>query len=187
MNKKQQIPLMPKATAVWLIDNTALTFKQIADFCGLHELEVKAMADGKISNNIIGINPVTNNQLTKEEITRCTNDVNAALVLKDDVMVKQNKKAGKKYTPIIRRQDKPDAILWIVSNFPNIKDTDIAKLIVTTKNTINSIRNKSYSNISNLNPRDPVFLQLCSQQELDKIIEKSQKLEDSTEQNNNIN
>ncbi len=182
MSNKQKYPLMPKATASWLVENTALTFNQIAVFCGMHELEVKGIADGEISANIMPIDPVITGQLDKEEIERCTKDPNASLKLKAnneyDAITKKSKKA--KYTPIARRQDKPDAIYWIVKNHPEVKDADIIKLIGTTKTTLEAIKTRTHWNMSNIRQRDPVLLGICSQIALDRIIEKS-RVETKTE------
>lgn len=179
MTKEQKYPLMPKATAVWLIDNTALTFKQIADFCGIHELEVQGIADGEVSSGFIGTDPVAAGQLTKEEIERCTKDPSARLRLLvskvyDEVNSKKKKKT--KYIPIARRQDKPNAAYWLIKNVPGIKDSDIIKLIATTKNTVATIRDRSHWNIQNIVAKDPVFLGICSQADLDKIIENSKEV-----------
>lgn len=184
MNKKQQHPLMPKATAVWLVENTSLTFKQIADFCGIHELEVKGIADGEVAVGIMGADPVTSGQLDKEEIARCSNDPNATLKLKIshsyEAVAKSKKSA--KYTPIARRQDKPDAIYWLLKNYPDVKDADIIKLIGTTKSTVAAIRERSHWNMANIRQRDPVLLGICSQIDLDKIVERS-KLSSTSENN----
>lgn len=175
MTKDKKLPLMPKATAVWLIDNTKLTFKQIADFCGMHELEAKGIADGEVANGVVGIDPVVSGQLDKEEIERCSKDPSAKLQLKVSVayeaVSKSRKKSGAKYTPIARRQDKPDAIYWLIKNFPEIKDADIIKLIGTTKSTLEAIRSRSHWNMANIRQRDPVLLGICSQTDLDKVIE----------------
>lgn len=184
MTKEKKLPLMPKATAAWLIDNTKLTFKQIADFCGMHELEAKGIADGEVANGVVGIDPVVSGQLDKEEIERCSKDPAARLQLKVSVayeaVLKSRKKSGAKYTPIARRQDKPDAIYWLIKNFPEIKDADIIKLIGTTKSTLEAIRNRSHWNMANIRQRDPVLLGICSQTDLDKVIEMS-RLESETE------
>ncbi len=159
-------PLMPKATAVWLIENTALTFRQIAKFCDLHELEVQAMADQKTYSGIIGINPIQNNQLSQKQIDQCTQDPAQDLkveVKNSSVIVKNLSNKRSRYTPILRRQDKPSAILWLIQKFPDIEDNKIIKLIGTTKKTILSIRNKEHWNIVNIKPKDPVVLGLCSQ------------------------
>jgi hypothetical protein len=174
--KKSQIPLMPKATAVWLVDNTTLTFKQIAEFCGIHELEVKGIADGEVATGIMGSDPINSGQLTKEEILRCSTDPNSRLMIKSSLAydsLNKNKKKGAKYTPIARRQDKPDAIYWLLKNFPEINDATIIKLIGTTKSTVAAIRDRSHWNMNNIRPRDPVLLGICSQTELDKVAEKT--------------
>lgn len=171
----QQLPLMPKATAVWLIDNTALSFKQIAEFCGLHELEVEGIADGDVAGGIKGKDPVIAGQLTKEEIARCEKDDKASLQINKSVADSMIVKKKAKYTPMARRQDKPDAIYWFVRNYPDIEDKKIIKLIGTTKNTISAIRDKSHWNMQNIRPRDPVLLGLCTQIELDKVVETMSK------------
>lgn len=170
MANNQQLPLMPKATAVWLIDNTALTFKQIAEFCGLHELEVEGIADGDVAGGIMGKDPIVGGQLSKEEIERCEKDEKESLKLSHSVADSMIVKKKAKYTPMARRQDKPDAIYWFVRNYPDIEDKKIIKLIGTTKNTIGAIRDKSHWNMQNIRPRDPVLLGLCTQTELDKIV-----------------
>lgn len=175
MNKKQQYPLMPKATAVWLVENTALTFKQIADFCGLHELEIKGIANEEVATSVMGINPITSGQLDKNEIAECSKDSNRALQLKTNIAYElsaKKTKKGAKYTPIARRQDKPDAIYWLIKNYPDISDADIIKLIGTTKSTLAAIRDRSHWNMSNIRQRDPVLLGLCLQGDLDKVINK---------------
>ena len=163
---------MPKATAVWLIENTTVTFQQIADFCGMHPLEVKGIADGEVAVGIMGLSPLTSGELTKEEIKLAEEDGDRKLRLSQAVKNKITTKKKSKYTPIARRQDKPDAIAWFVKNYPNIKDSQLAKLIGTTKNTINSIRTRSHWNIQSIKPRDPVLLGLCSQIELDNVLAK---------------
>jgi hypothetical protein len=174
MIQNKNIPLLPKATAIWLIDNTTLTFKQIANFCGIHELEVKGIADGEVASGILGLDPVGNGQLTKEEIERCSKDSNANLRISsstaDAIMSKKKKQS--KYTPIARRQDKPDAIYWLLKTAPTILDNQIIKLIGTTKSTIEAIKDRSHWNMKNITARDPVLLGLCTQTELDKILEK---------------
>lgn len=170
------LPLMPKATAVWLIENTCLTFNQIAEFCGMHPLEVKGMADGEVSIGVIGENPVINNQLTREEIKRCeANDV-ARLQLSPGAQnhekISSKKRKTAHYTPIAKRQDKPDAISWIVRYYPNMSDLQIIKLIGTTKNTIAAVKSRTHWNMNNIRPRDPVLLGLCSQTDLERVIEK---------------
>lgn len=175
MSTTQNKPLMPKATAVWLVDNTTLTFKQIADFCGMHELEVKGIADGEVAKGVMGINPIENGQLKKEELERCMADNNAKLQINISVVYEKASKGKKKtakYTPVARRQDKPDAIYWLLKNFPDITDSTIGKLIGTTKNTIAAIRDRSHWNMQNIKPRDPVLLGICSQMDLDRTIER---------------
>ncbi|MFK8040334.1 MAG: cell cycle transcriptional regulator TrcR [Rickettsiaceae bacterium] len=173
MVKNYKLPIMPKSTAIWLIENTALTFKQIADFCGMHELEIASIADNEIANHMRSFNPVMNGQLTQEEIDRCTQNPNAQLMLSssiiDEFMVKKKKHA--KYTPIARRQDKPDAIYWLLKHCPGVSDRQIIKLIGTTKGTIETIKDKSHWNFKNLRLRDPVLLGLCTQGELNKLLE----------------
>jgi hypothetical protein len=166
------VPLMPKATAVWLIDNTSLTFDQIAEFCGLHPLEVKGMADGEVASGIMGINPIVSGQLTSEMIKKC--EQNSALKLELTLTAQKyttiESKRKNKYVPVARRGDKPDAISWLLKNCPNIKDVQITKLIGTTKTTVEAIRNKTHRDMTNIRPRDPVMLGLCSQTELDKLL-----------------
>lgn len=180
-------PLMPKATAVWLVDNTTLTFEQIAEFCNMHPLEVQGIADGEVATGIIGQDPIIAGQITREELDRCTNDPKSRLRLSDTAVkhrAKEKKKKGARYTPVARRQDKPDAISWLIKHCPAISDTQVAKLIGTTKNTIAAIRDRSHWNISNITPRDPVLLGLCSQTDLDKALEKYKKVEEPQEVEN---
>lgn len=169
----KEYPLMPKATAVWLVDNTALTFKQIADFCGMHELEIQGIADEDVSYCIVGQDPILSGQLTKEEIDRCEKDPNASLELKQSLAkdVKVDTKKSAKYVPVARRGDKPDGILFLLKYYPDIADVQIRKLIGTTNSMIESIRNKSHWNYKNIRPRDPVLLGLCSQSQLNAIID----------------
>ena len=170
-------PLMPKATAVWLVDNTALSFRQIADFCKLHELEVKGIADGEVAVGIKGMDPVVANQLTREEIEMGEKDPAHRLQLaKSKIVVPQvAKKKGPKYTPVSRRQDRPDAITWLLRHHPELADSQIMKLVGTTKTTINAIRERTHWNSANLKPVDPVTLGLCSQLELDLAVRKAAK------------
>jgi uncharacterized protein len=175
-------PLMPKATAVWLLENTGLTFDQIADFCGLHVLEVHGIADGEVAKGIRGVNPITHGQITSDEISRCEEDSSARLKLSASAvkLMKEQEVNNKKskYIPVARRQDKPNAIAWILKNCPEITDAQISKLIGTTKNTINLIRNKTHWNYSNLRAKDPVLLGLCTQADLNYVSELAkQKLE----------
>jgi hypothetical protein len=166
-------PLMPKATAMWLIENTALTFKQIAEFCEMHELEIKGMADGEVASGLQGVNPVTLGQLSYDEIDRCSKDSSASLRISKSAEDYSNRGGrGAKYTPVARRRDKPDAIYWLIKNCPNIPDSAIVKLIGTTKKTINSIKNREHWNMKNLRPRDPVLLGICNQAELNNILDK---------------
>jgi hypothetical protein len=166
-----KLPLMPKATAVWLINNTAVTFEQIAEFCGMHVLEVQGIADGEVATGIIGQDPVINGQITREEIQRCEKDPKARLNLNEQFIIKgANKKKAARYTPIARRQDKPDAIFWLLKNCINISDSQIIKLIGTTHSTITAIRNKAHWNMANLRQKDPVLLGLCTQTALDNLI-----------------
>lgn len=174
MSLQKKLPILPKATAIWLIDNTALTFKQIGDFCGAHELEIKGIADGEVATGIMGVDPIAGGQLTKEEIARCSKDASASLKIAANVtydLVGTKKKQRAKYTPIARRQDKPDAIFWLLKNCPAIQDKQIIKLVGTTKLTIEALRDRSHWNMKNIRPRDPVLLGICSQIELDRMIE----------------
>ncbi|GAB6053312.1 DUF1013 domain-containing protein [Magnetospira thiophila] len=165
-------PLMPKATAVWLVDNTALTFEQISEFCGLHELEIQAIADGDVAGGMQGLDPVINGQIRLEEIRRCEADPTAKLqiVVKD---LPQAKKRGKgaRYTPVSKRGDRPDAIAWLLKFHPELSDAQISKLIGTTKPTIISVRDKTHWNSSNIKTRNPVHLGLCSLAELEKVVQ----------------
>ncbi|HXV74257.1 MAG TPA: cell cycle transcriptional regulator TrcR, partial [Sphingomonadales bacterium] len=164
--------LMPMATAVWLVDNTTLTFRQIAKFCNLHELEVQGIADGAVAANMAGVDPTLGGQLTREEITRCEQDPDADLVLVADEIETAPRTKGPRYTPVSKRQDKPAAIAWLLRHHPELSDNQICKLIGTTKPTINAIRSKSHWNMSNIQPQDPVSLGLCRQQELDAMVQK---------------
>ena len=168
-------PLMPKATAMWLINQTTLTFDQIAEFCGLHPLEIKAMADDMHPEKIVPLDPVMMGQLTREEITAAEKDGRKRLVITKSAveMPASTAKGRPRYTPVSRRQDRPDAIAWIVRNHPELTDVEIGKLVGTTKSTIQSIRTRSHWNITNIKPVDPVSLSLCSQLELDLAVEKA--------------
>jgi hypothetical protein len=169
-------PLMPKATAVWLIENTSLTFKQIADFCGLHELEIKGMADGDVSVGIKAYNPILSNQLTREEIELSSKDPNRPLQLKEkNIDIEVKKMIGTKYTPIAQREDKPNAIAWLTKNYPMLADSQICKLVGSTKNTVDAIRNRKHWNMSNISPKDPVMASLCSQTDLQAAIDKAKR------------
>ncbi|HHZ09012.1 MAG TPA: DUF1013 domain-containing protein [Rhizobiales bacterium] len=166
--------LMPKATAVWLVDNTALSFDQIAQFCTLHPLEVKAIADGESAQGIKGMDPIMTGQLTREEIARGEKDPNYRLKLSEPkVRVPESKRKGPRYTPLSKRQDRPNAILWLVRNHPELKDAQISRLVGTTKSTIEQIRERKHWNSSNLQPMDPVTLGLCSQIDLDLEVQRA--------------
>ena len=171
-----ETPFMPKATAVWLVENTTLTFKQIASFCNLHELEVKGIADGDVAKGIKAYNPILAGQLTREEIDVCSQDENRGLNLverAEEVQVKERKKP--KYTPLSKRQDRPDAALWLLKNYSEFTDGQVSKLVGSTKGTVSLIRKRSYWNFSNLRPKDPVILGLCSQDVFEKSLEKAKK------------
>ena len=164
--------MMPKATAMWMVDNTALSFKQIAEFTELHELEVQALADGEVLMGMAGLDPVLNGQLTAEEIKRCEADPEARLrMIVPNIPLPEARAKGARYTPISKRQDKPDAIAWIVKNHPELTDAQICKLLGTTKNTIASVREKSHWNAGNIRPRDPMDLGLCSYADLTAAVE----------------
>jgi len=174
--------LMPKATAVWLIENTALTFDQVAEFCGLHPLEVQSIADGEVAVGMAGFDPITNGQLTKEEIERCSGDPTAKLQLAAiNVPRPSPRTSGPRYTPVARRQDRPDGIAWLLRNFPELSDGQIARLVGTTKPTINGIRDRSHWNIANIKPRDPVALGLCSREDLSAAIQKARRAAERAE------
>ena len=165
------LPLMPKATAVWLVENTALSFDQIAEFCGMHPLEVQGIADGEVSSGVRGVDPVAASQLTLEEIKRCEEDPSAHLQIAGTAKQYINTKTkGARYTPVARRGEKPDAIAWLVKYYPTMSDAQIGKLVGTTKNTIQAVRTKSHWNTANIKPRDPVLLGLCSQTHLDAAV-----------------
>jgi uncharacterized protein len=170
-----RIPLMPKATAVWLVENTTLTFKQIAEFCYLHELEVKGIADGDVAMGIKGMDPVTGGQLTRDEIAKAEADSDHALKLLESKVDVQFKKAtsGPRYTPVSRRGDRPDAIQWLLRYHPELPDAAVMKLVGTTKHTINAVRERSHWNATNIKPVDPVSLGLCSQMDLDFAVQKA--------------
>jgi hypothetical protein len=169
-------PLMPMATAVWLVDNTTLSFKQIAEFCSLHEVEVQGIADGEVAKGIKGYNPIISGQLTREEIELSSKDTERPLQIKStDVEVASDEKKVKRYIPLSKRQDKPDSALWLIRQHNMLKDSQIAKLVGITKNSVTSIRNKSYWNYNNLNPKDPVALNLFSQKDLVEALEKAER------------
>lgn len=169
-------PLMPKATAVWLLDNTTLSFDQIADFCGMHPLEIQGIADGDVAAGIMGVDPIAGGELTTDEITRGEADENYTLKMSEHALkhmkMANAKKKGARYTPVARRQDKPEAIAYIIKNYPQIPDSQIIKLIGTTKKTIDSIKERTHWNIANIKPKDPVLLGLCMQTHLDAVANK---------------
>ncbi|GAW36268.1 hypothetical protein RA2_03338 [Roseovarius sp. A-2] len=168
------LPIMAKATAVWLVDNTTISFKQIADFCGMHELEVQGIADGDVAAGVKGFDPIANNQLTQEEIDRAQDNPLHKLKLKHYAAAQgEEKRRGPRYTPLSKRQDRPNAILWLVKFHPELADSQIAKLVGTTKPTITSIRERTHWNISAMQPIDPVALGLCKQSELDAAVQKA--------------
>ncbi len=173
-------PLMPKATAVWLIDNTALTFDQIALFCGLHPLEVRGIADGDVATGIKGMDPISNGQLSREEIERCQNDPSAQLTLSESKrdIPEMKPRQGAKYTPLSKRQERPDAIAWLLRNHPELNDAQISRLVGTTKTTIQSIRDRSHWNMTNIKPVDPVSLGLSTQIELDHEVGRAARREE---------
>ena len=168
-------PLMPKATAVWLVENTKISFKQIADFCNLHELEVKGIADGDVAKGIKAYNPILAGQLTREEIEACSKDNNRTLAInKKNLDIKYEKK-GPRYVPLSKRQDRPEAVLWLIKHFPQLSDGQIGKLVGSTKNTVSLIRNKNYWNSSNLSAKDPVVSNLCSQIDIQNAVDKADR------------
>ena len=169
-------PLMPMATAVWLVENTTLTFKQIADFCKLHEVEIQGIADGEVAKGIKAYNPIISGQLSREEIELSSKDENRPLEIKStDIEISNSEKIIKKYIPLSKRQDKPDSALWLIKNHNILKDSQIAKLVGVTKNSVTSIRNKSYWNYNNLSPKDPEALNLFSQKDLINATEKAER------------
>ena len=168
-------PFMPKATAVWLVENTKISFKQIANFCDLHELEVKGIADGDVAKGIKAYNPILAGQLTREEIEECSKDTNRPIALNKKVLDIKSEKKTNKYVPLSKRQDRPEAVLWFTKNYPQLSDGQIVKLVGSTKNTITSIREKTYWNSSNLSPKDPVVSNLCSQIDIKKAIDKADR------------
>ena len=169
-------PLMPMATAVWLVENTSLTFKQIAEFCNLHEVEIQGIADGEVAKGIVGYNPIISGQLTSEEIDLSSKDQDRPLnIIDKEVEVKSAENKIKKYIPLSKRQDKPDSALWLLKNHALLKDSQIAKLVGITKNSVVAIRNKSYWNFNNLNAKDPVAINLFSQKDLTEALEKADR------------
>ena len=183
-------PLMPMATAVWLVENTSLTFKQIADFCKLHEVEIQGIADGEVAKGIVGYNPIISGQLTDEEIKLSSKDQNRPLNIIDlEVEIKSQENKIKKYVPLSKRQDKPDSALWLLKNHSILKDSQIARLVGITKNSVSTIRNKSYWNYNNLNAKDPVAMGLFSQKDLLLAIEKAERriIKEKREKEKSIN
>ena len=169
-------PLMPMATALWLVENTTLTFKQIAEFCNMHEVEIQGIADGEVGKGIVAYNPIMSGQLTRDEIELSSKDENRPLNIKnDDIDVEVEEKKIKKYVPLSKRQDKPDAALWLIKQHTTLKDSQISKLVGITKNSVSSIRNKNYWNYNNLNPKDPVAMGLFNQKDLVLALEKAER------------
>jgi hypothetical protein len=163
------LPLMPKATAVWLIEKTALTFTQIADFCGMHPLEIQAIADGEVAQGIVGYDPVANAQTTLANIRKCEADPNARLTLLANTLPAPKRQRGARYTPVAKRNDRPDAIAFLLRNFPQLSEAQIGKLLGTTKDTIQKVRDRTHWNSANIKPRDPVILGSCSQTDLNAV------------------
>ena len=168
-------PFMPKATAVWLVENTKISFKQIATFCDLHELEVKGIADGDVAKGIKAYNPILAGQLTREAIEESSKDINKPLVLNKKILDIKSEKKAKKYVPLSKRQDRPEAVLWLTKNYPQLSDSQIVKLVGSAKETVDLIRNKRYWNSSNLTPKDPVVSNFCSQIDMKNAIDKAEK------------
>ncbi len=169
-------PLMPMATALWLVENTTLTFRQIAEFCNMHEVEIQGIADGEVGKGIVAYNPIMSGQLTRDEIELSSKDENRPLNLKNDhIDVEVEEKKIKKYVPLSKRQDKPDAALWLIKQHTTLKDSQISKLVGITKNSVSSIRNKNYWNYNNLNPKDPVAMGLFNQKDLILALEKAER------------
>ena len=170
------LPLMPKATAVWMVENTMLTFEQIGEFCGLHKLEVQAVADGEVAVGILGMDPVANGQLTAEEIKRCEGDPRARLkMVRSDLPQPVSRTKGPRYTPVSKRADKPDGIAYLIKTYPELQDAQVARLLGTTKDTIAKVRDRSHWNASNIKPRNPVLLGLCKQSDLDAALKRAQR------------
>ncbi len=176
------LPVMPKATAVWLVENTALTFEQIAEFCGMHAVEIQGIADGEVAQSIIGQDPLVAGQLTREEIEKAEKDTSYSLQLAEKARDNMDQKIkGARYTPVSRRQDKPEAIAWLIKHHPYLPDSKIGKLIGTTKKTIDSIRDRTHWNIQNIKAKDPVLLSLCTQTALDGLVAKYRPQSDEDE------
>lgn len=183
----KEAPLMPKATAVWLVENTTISFKQIADFCNLHELEIKGIADGDVAKGIKAYNPILAGQLTREEIEAASKDNGRPLKLtKKFIEVTSKERKRPKYTPLSKRQDKPNAVYWLVKNYPQLSDPQVGKLVGTTKSTIAVIRNRSYWNFSSLVPKDPVAINFCSQKDLLKAVDKADRKLKKNKENKKI-
>jgi uncharacterized protein len=168
-------PFMPKATAVWLVENTQISFKQIADFCELHELEIKGIADGDVAKGIKAYNPILAGQLTREEIEASSNDINRPLILNKKTLDIKSEKKITRYIPLSKRQDRPEAVLWLTKNYPQLSDGQIVKLVGSTKNTVSAIRKKNYWNSSNLSPKDPVISNFCSQLDIKNAVDKADR------------
>ena len=168
-------PFMPKATAVWLVENTKISFKQIADFCELHELEIKGIADGDVAKGIKAYNPILAGQLTREEIEASSKDINRALVLNKKTLDIKSEKKITRYIPLSKRQDRPEAVLWLTKNYPQLSDGQIVKLVGSTKNTVLAIRKKNYWNSSNLSPKDPVVSSFCTQLDIKNAVDKADR------------
>ena len=168
-------PFMPKATAVWLVENTKISFKQIADFCDLHELEIKGIADGDVAKGIKAYNPILAGQLTREVIEECSKDINKPLVLNKKTLDIKSEKKVSKYIPLSKRQDRPEAVLWLTKNYSQLSDGQIVKLVGSTKNTVSLIRHKKYWNSSNLTPKDPVVFNFCSEVDIKKAVDKAER------------
>jgi len=169
-------PLMPKATAVWLIENTALSFEQVADFCNMHTLEVQAIADGEVAVGIVGMDPVANGQLTREEIARVEKDPKARLkIASQDLPLPKTKSKGPRYTPVSKRQERPDAVLWLLKQYPELTDAQICRLVGTTKATINAVRDRSHWKTASIKPHDPVDLGMCSLEELHAAVTRARR------------
>lgn len=174
------LPLMPKATAVWLVENTALSFEQIADYTGMHELEIQAIADGEVAIGIVGVNPVAGGQLTAEEVARCEADPKGRLKMtKTDIPLPKARSKGARYTPVSKRQDRPDAISWILKHHPELTDAQISRLLGTTKATIASVRERTHWNAQNIKPQNPVTLGLCNEADLEKAVVLAQRRRDN--------
>ncbi len=177
------LPLMPKATAVWLVENTGLTFDQIADFCGMHMLEVQAIADGEVATGIVGLDPIVNAQLTREELDRVAADPKARLKMAPPPeSLPKAKSKGPRYTPVSKRQERPDAIAWLLRQYPELTDAQICKLVGTTKATLNAVRSKTHWKAAAIKPRDPVDLGMCSLEELHGAVQRARRIKARAEQ-----